>query len=130
MMTGKLDILVTTPVVEVGVDIPKASIIVIEGAERYGLAGLHQLRGRVGRRGQDAYCLLFTSDGVEINNRLHFFAKTYDGNALAEYDLKARGSGELLGVRQHGFDALRFASWSDVKLIEECKKEVEEVYGK
>lgn len=127
MMAGKLDILVTTPVVEVGVDIPKASIIVIEGSERYGLAQLHQLRGRVGRRGQDAYCLLFTSDGVEVNNRLHFFAKTYDGNALAEYDLKHRGSGELLGVRQHGFDALRFASWSDTQLIEECKKEVEKV---
>ncbi len=125
MMSGKLDILVTTPVVEVGVDIPKASIIVIEGSERYGLAQLHQLRGRVGRRGQDAYCLLFTSDGVEVNNRLHFFAKSYDGNALAEYDLKHRGSGELLGVRQHGFDALRFASWSDTALIEECKKEVE-----
>jgi len=125
MMAGKLDILVTTPVVEVGVDIPKASIIVVEGSERYGLAQLHQLRGRVGRRGQDAYCLLFTSDGVEINNRLNFFAKTYDGNALAEYDLKHRGSGELLGIRQHGFDALRFASWSDTKLIEECKQEVE-----
>ncbi len=125
MMSGKLDVLVTTPVVEVGVDIAKASVIVIEGSERYGLAQLHQLRGRVGRRGQDAYCLLFTSDGVEINTRLNFFAKTYDGNALAEYDLKHRGSGELLGVRQHGFDALRFASWSDTQLIEDCKREVE-----
>lgn len=124
MMAGKTDILVTTPVVEVGVDIAKASIIVIEGAERYGLAQLHQLRGRVGRRGQDAYCLLFTSDHIEIGNRLHFFAKTYDGNALAEYDLKHRGSGELLGIRQHGFDALRFASWSDIALIETCKEEL------
>jgi ATP-dependent DNA helicase RecG len=124
MMAGKTDILVTTPVVEVGVDIPKASIIIIEGAERYGLAQLHQLRGRVGRRGQTAYCLLFTTDNVEVGNRLQFFAKTYDGNALAEYDLKHRGSGELLGIRQHGFDALRFASWSDIQLIEKCKKEL------
>lgn len=169
VMAGKTDILVTTPVVEVGVDIPKANIIVIEGAERYGLAGLHQLRGRVGRRGQEAYCLLFTTDPIEnektrpelvegwkmendqstsefstLNSlpadatrpalqagqfsisqkRLSFFAKTYDGNALAEYDLKHRGSGELLGIRQHGFDSLRFASWSDIQLIEQCKKEV------
>lgn len=124
VMAGKTDILVTTPVVEVGVDIPKANIIIIEGAERYGLAQLHQLRGRVGRRGQPAFCLLFTSDGIESGGRLAFFAKSYDGNALAEYDLKHRGSGELLGIRQHGFDSLRFASWSDLKLIEMCKAEL------
>ncbi|MEP7167395.1 MAG: ATP-dependent DNA helicase RecG [Candidatus Woesebacteria bacterium] len=129
MMTGKTDILVTTPVVEVGVDIPKASIIVIEGAERYGLAQLHQLRGRVGRRGQEAFCLLFTSESANerTSSRLEFFAKSYDGNALAEYDLKHRGSGELTGIAQHGFDALKFASWSDLKLIEICKKEVEAI---
>lgn len=125
IMTGKTDILVTTPVVEVGVDIAGANIIVVEGAERYGLAGLHQLRGRVGRRGQAAYCLLFTSNETDGVKRLEYFAKTYDGNALAEYDLKHRGSGELIGIRQHGFDSLRFASWSDLKLIEECKEEVE-----
>jgi ATP-dependent DNA helicase RecG len=126
VMAGKTDILVTTPVVEVGVDIPKANIIIIEGAERYGLAQLHQLRGRVGRRGQNAFCLLFTSDGIESGGRLSFFAKSYDGNALAEYDLKHRGSGELLGIRQHGFDSLRFASWSDLKLIEMCKAELKD----
>lgn len=123
MMAGKLDILVTTPVVEVGVDIPEANIIVIEGSERYGLAQLHQLRGRVGRRGQEAFCLLFTSSEADATKRLHYFADNYDGNTLAEYDLKHRGSGELLGVRQHGFDTLRFASWFDTKLIELCKEE-------
>ncbi len=141
MMEGKYDILVTTPVVEVGVDLPKANVILIEGAERFGLAQLHQLRGRVGRRGQDAFCLLFTSpenpdlmdtlfsfeptDSEDTQKRLGFFAKTYDGNKLAEYDLKQRGSGELLGVRQHGFDSLRFASWFDTALIDICKKELE-----
>ncbi len=123
MMQGITDILVTTPVVEVGVDIPAANIIVIEGAERYGLAGLHQLRGRVGRRGQAAFCLLFTSNVTDSTKRLSYFARTYDGNILAEYDLKNRGSGELLGVRQHGFDTLKFASWFDTKLIEECREE-------
>lgn len=149
MMEGKTDILVTTPVVEVGVDIPKASIIVIEGAERFGLAQLHQLRGRVGRRGQEAYCLLFTSPNplptqqlessqlslMESSDaggsrRLLYFSRTYDGNALAEYDLRHRGSGELLGVRQHGFDTLTFASWFDHELIQTCKKEVELRYVK
>ncbi len=125
MMSGKTDMLVTTPVVEVGVDIPKANVIVIEGAERFGLAQLHQLRGRVGRRGQDAYCLLFTSHESLATGRLTYFAKTYDGNALAEYDLKHRGSGELLGTMQHGFDTFQFASWSDIQLIETCKKELE-----
>ncbi|PWU22901.1 hypothetical protein C5B42_04940 [Candidatus Cerribacteria bacterium 'Amazon FNV 2010 28 9'] len=157
MMKGKIDILVTTPVVEVGVDIPGANIIVIEGAERFGLAQLHQLRGRVGRRGQDAYCLLFTSNSGEkeptrgvpsrvvpepamqsrvsgnspesnptISTRLTFFSKTYDGNELAEYDLHHRGSGDLLGVAQHGFDTLRIAHWSDTQLFATCKRDAEE----
>ncbi len=125
MMEGKTTVLVTTPVVEVGVDIPAANIIVIEGAERYGLAALHQLRGRVGRRGQDAFCLLFTSNDTDGTKRLEHFAGTYDGNALAAYDLTHRGSGELLGLRQHGFGTLQFASWSDTKLIKMCKEEAE-----
>jgi ATP-dependent DNA helicase RecG len=129
MMAGEADILVTTPVVEVGVDLPLATIIVIEGAERFGLAQLHQLRGRVGRRGQEAFCLLFVSEGVEdvaaITKRLDYFSKHYDGNALAEYDLKRRGSGQLLGLQQHGFGDLQFASWNDLELIELCKRAVE-----
>jgi ATP-dependent DNA helicase RecG len=129
MLKGVVDVLVTTPVVEVGVDIPHADSIIIEGAERFGLAQLHQLRGRVGRRGQPAYCLLFVSDDLEgmasVTKRLQYFSQTYDGNALAEYDLKRRGSGELLGTRQHGFGTLQFASWFDSELIELCRKEIE-----
>lgn len=130
MLKGEIDILVTTPVVEVGVDIPNASVILIEGAERFGLAQLHQLRGRVGRRGQQAYCLLFQSPPPEeqemsvfdfSGERLTFFSDHYDGTQLAEYDLKNRGSGELLGERQHGFGDLVFARWNDQQLIEECK---------
>lgn len=129
MMEGKTDVLVTTPVVEVGVDIPNADLIIIEGAERFGLAQLHQLRGRVGRRGQPAYCLLFISEDMAqpdvISQRLQYFSQNYDGNALAEYDLKRRGSGELLGTRQHGFGTLQFASWFDTELITLCRNEVE-----
>ncbi|MBP9700246.1 ATP-dependent DNA helicase RecG [Candidatus Woesebacteria bacterium] len=145
-MDGKADILVTTPVVEVGVDLPKANIILIEGAERFGLAQLHQLRGRVGRRGQDAYCLLFTSPPAPsedslfaldaenqeeaMQKRLAFFASTYDGNGLAEYDLRNRGSGELLGMAQHGFGSLRFASWFDTEMISWCKEEAQSQLAK
>lgn len=123
MRQKEADMLVTTPVVEVGVDLPHANCIVIEGAERFGLAQLHQLRGRVGRRGQPAFCLLFTSpdtDGTPA--RLALFAKTYQGEQLAEYDLKHRGSGELLGVVQHGFDQLRFADWFDTELLSQVRE--------
>jgi ATP-dependent DNA helicase RecG len=129
MLNHKANLLVTTPVVEVGVDLPAVDMIVIEGAERFGMSQLHQLRGRVGRRGQQAYCLLFMSDDVEdagsVTKRLEYFSIQFDGNALAEYDLKRRGSGELLGTRQHGFGNLQFASWFDSELIELCKKEIE-----
>lgn len=132
MLEGTADVLVTTPVVEVGVDIPHADIIIIEGAERFGLAQLHQLRGRVGRRGQPAYCLLFVSEDLGevgvIEQRLQYFSQNYDGNALAEYDLKRRGSGELLGTRQHGFGTLQFASWFDTELIELCRSEAEKFF--
>lgn len=124
MKDGKIDILVSTPLIEVGVDIPNASIMLIEGAERFGLAQLHQLRGRIGRRGQKAYCLLFASKDKEETKRLKILEKHDDGNALAELDLHMRGSGHILGTQQHGWSGLRFASWFDVKLIEECKKTV------
>lgn len=127
MLSQELDILVTTPVVEVGVDLPQANIIVIEGAERYGLASLHQLRGRVGRRGQEAFCLLFPSESDQqdaVGPRLQFFAQTFDGRALAEHDLLHRGSGQILGHLQHGLSSLRFASWSDSALIADCRAEL------
>ncbi len=101
---GKIKILVATSVIEIGIDIPRASWIIIEGAERFGLAQLHQLRGRVGRAGQKSFCALFSSSGDAKNyERLKFFANCLDGFALAEQDLKQRGFGNLFGTEQSGF---------------------------
>ena len=124
----KTDILVSTPVVEVGVDIPNATIMVIEAAERFGLAQLHQLRGRVGRGEVKSFCLLFTeSKSKTITTRLSIMQKTLSGFKLAELDLKLRGPGEILGVRQHGFTRLKAASWSDLKMIKITKDVAREV---
>ncbi len=119
LYSQQLDVLVTTPIVEVGVDLPAASIIVIEGAERFGLASLHQLRGRVGRAGQQGYCLLFrtTTDQETHDNRLEKFANISNGQQLAELDLEHRGAGDLFGTQQHGFDDLKFATWTNADLI-------------
>lgn len=122
LFANKLDLLVATSIVEVGVDLPQANIMVIEGADRFGLASLHQLRGRVGRQGQEAYCLLFSSStSPETTKRLRLFAQENDGLKLAELDLQNRGPGELFGLEQHGWQTLRFASWSDAKLIKRAK---------
>ncbi|MBI4099747.1 ATP-dependent DNA helicase RecG [Candidatus Microgenomates bacterium] len=114
---GKTDILVATPVVEVGIDIPQASIIVIEAADRFGLAQLHQLRGRVGRSGQQAYCFLF-SENPAGTLRLKHLESVTDGLKLAEIDLKFRGPGERFGLSQHGKWDLKIASFSDLDLVE------------
>lgn len=125
---GKLDILVATPVVEVGVDIPTANLMVIEGANHFGLASLHQLRGRVGRGGEQAYCLLFSdSDETSESGRLKVLEKYSSGRKLAEMDLKWRGGGELFGTAQHGFTRLKIATLSDYDLIVETKKAAEEI---
>jgi ATP-dependent DNA helicase RecG len=113
---GQLDILVTTPVIEVGLDIPQASIIVIEAAERFGLAQLHQLRGRVGRGTTQSYCLLFTTRN-QLSNRLQHLVTNHTGLSLAELDLKLRGPGDLYGHRQSGYFDLKIASWTDSQLI-------------
>lgn len=124
--SNQYQILVTTSVVEVGIDIPNATIIVIEGAERYGLAQLHQLRGRVGRSDKQAYCLLFTNgEDEKIKNRLNFFTSNNQGVKLAEYDLKTRGPGAILGVEQHGFGGLKIASYFDHELIQIAKEAAE-----
>jgi ATP-dependent DNA helicase RecG len=120
---GQLDILVSTPVVEVGIDIPTATIMMIEGADRFGLAQLHQLRGRVGRGSQPSYCLLFTDlRGKKIIKRLRALEKTNIGMKLAEIDLKLRGPGEIYGTKQHGFLDLKVASFTDFPLIKITKK--------
>ncbi len=119
----KYDILVTTPVVEVGIDIPDATIMLIEGAERFGLSQLHQLRGRVGRRENQAYCLLFTElTGERIITRLKHLESTFSGPRLAEIDLSLRGPGDLFGNRQHGIPGLKFASLADTNLISEVQE--------
>ncbi len=118
----KLDILVSTPVVEVGIDIPSATIMMVEAAERFGLAQLHQLRGRVGRSDQQAYCLLFTSQkDKESLKRLKAMEEYHSGFKLAEIDLKLRGPGEIYGTKQHGFQKLKIASYHELKLIEKTK---------
>lgn len=125
---GTIDILVATPVVEVGIDIPNASIMVIEAAERFGLSQLHQLRGRVGRGTLDSYCLLFTDDKNEKTlPRLKTMETIYSGPELAEIDLKLRGPGDITGTRQHGLPTLRIASLSDATLVSETQKAAEEI---
>ncbi len=127
MQAGKIDILVTTPVVEVGVDLPRAKIIIIENAERFGLAQLHQLRGRVGRNREKAYCLLFSeAKSRQSQQRLRLLTKLRRGLELAEADLKLRGPGELLGTQQHGFPRLKLASWLDLDLVTQTHRAAEQ----
>ena len=123
---GEIQILVSTTVVEVGVDVPNASLIIIENAESYGLAQLHQLRGRVGRGQVKSYCYLLTSGDNRPSRRLCELEKSTDGFHLAEVDLKLRGPGEIYGALQHGALDLRIASLSDTKLIHRAQVDVQE----
>lgn len=125
---GKTHLLVATPVVEVGIDIPNATIMMIEGADRFGLAQLHQLRGRVGRGTKQSYCFLFSqSKSRKTFKRLKAMETMYVGMELAELDLKLRGPGEVYGIRQHGFPDLRVASFADYNLIKRARSAAEAV---
>ncbi len=120
---GDLDILVSTSVVEVGVDVPNASVILIEGANRFGLSQLHQFRGRVGRSEHQSYCLLLPdAEDAASNERLKALESTTDGFRLAELDLEQRGPGDFLGTRQSGFAELRLAKVTDIQLVEKARR--------
>jgi ATP-dependent DNA helicase RecG len=126
-----IDVLVTTPVVEVGVDVPDATVMVVEGAERFGLAQLHQLRGRVGRGSKASWCILMTdSENPSAIARLSALERTTDGFALAEEDLKLRGPGDLYGIRQSGLPQFRMASLTDLGFMERVRVVAESLIGK
>jgi ATP-dependent DNA helicase RecG len=122
--SGELDILVSTPVIEVGIDVPNATVMLVESADRFGLSQLHQFRGRVGRGEEQSYCLLLAENPSEVGReRLDIIEKTQDGFKLAEEDLRLRGPGEFFGTRQSGLPDLRMAKLSDVALLELARSE-------
>lgn len=123
------DILVSTAVIEVGIDIPNATVMLIEGANRFGLAQLHQFRGRVGRGTAQSYCLLACDDSsAEVTERLRIVERTHDGFALAEEDLRLRGPGEFFGTRQSGLPDLKAATLADSRILEEARAAAREVF--
>jgi ATP-dependent DNA helicase RecG len=127
---GEIHVLVSTSVVEVGVDVPNATVMLIEGANRFGLAQMHQFRGRVGRGAEQAFCVLIpdTSDAVE-NERLQIMAQTNDGFVLAEKDLEQRGPGDFLGTRQSGYaEQIQLANLMDVLLIEKARRHAQGIF--
>jgi ATP-dependent DNA helicase RecG len=125
----KYNILVSTSVIEVGVDVPNSTIMVIEGSERFGLAQLHQFRGRVGRSEHQSYCFLFTdSPSANTNKRLKALIESEDGFALAEKDLEIRGPGQFLGTHQSGFSDSAMKHLSDVKLIQQARIEAQSLF--
>ncbi|MEK7521392.1 MAG: ATP-dependent DNA helicase RecG [Patescibacteria group bacterium] len=130
MKKGVIDILVATPVVEVGIDFPNATIMMIEGSERFGLAQLHQLRGRVGRGTKQSYCLLFSdSRNPQVLRRLKSLERSLSGKELAQIDLDIRGPGEIYGTAQHGYPELKIASFADHELIKTARSAAEGVVG-
>lgn len=125
---GNIDILVSTSVIEVGVDVPNATVMVVQHAERFGLSQLHQLRGRVGRGSEQSFCVLMHPDDVseEALARLRILEQTDDGFLIAEEDLKMRGAGEIIGTRQHGYGNLEFSDLAkDIDLIVAARKEAD-----
>lgn len=123
-LDGSIHILVATTVIEVGVDIPNASLMVIENAERFGLSQLHQLRGRVGRGSYKSYCVLFSDTENELSRaRLKVLESTTDGFKISEADLRLRGPGDFFGARQHGLPEMHIADLGmDMKLLTEAQE--------
>jgi ATP-dependent DNA helicase RecG len=122
---GEADVLVATTVIEVGIDVPNATVMLVEDAERYGISQLHQLRGRVGRGGHESLCLLF---GSKDSARLRALARHDDGFKLAEIDLELRGEGEIVGTRQHGSAEFRVARLpEDLELLEAAYRRAQEI---
>ncbi|MBI3954386.1 MAG: DNA helicase RecG, partial [Chloroflexi bacterium] len=129
---GEWAVLVSTPVVEVGIDVPNATVMLIEGADRFGLSQLHQFRGRVGRGPHQSYCLLLADDpSPAAGERLRILERTQDGFAVAEEDLRLRGPGAVLtqGLRQSGIADLRVADLADTKLLEEARREGQALFA-
>jgi ATP-dependent DNA helicase RecG len=125
----ELDILVATSVIEVGIDIPNATVMVIEDADRFGLSQLHQFRGRVGRGKYQSYCYVLSAEAsVQAQDRLGVFQETDDGFKLSEEDLRLRGPGDFIGVRQSGMPELRIANLSDTRLIEQTRRAAERTW--
>ena len=126
---GKIQVLVCTTVVEVGVNVPNATIIVIENAERFGLAQLHQLRGRVGRGKEKSYCILITDSTIDtVNARMRIMSQTNNGFEIAERDMELRGSGEYFGLKQSGEAQFRYAQLpEDMELLREASIAADQV---
>lgn len=125
---GEIQVLVSTTVIEVGVNVPNANVMVVENAERFGLSQLHQLRGRVGRGGQQAYCILFAHGNNEVTvKRMQTMCRSNDGFYISEQDLKLRGPGDFFGVRQHGLPEMKIANlFSDMDILKEAQTAAEE----
>jgi ATP-dependent DNA helicase RecG len=128
--SGELDILVSTSVVEVGVDVPNATVMLIEGADRFGLSQLHQFRGRVGRGKHASYCILLAEATTDVSEeRLRAIEETQDGFELAERDLEMRGPGDFFGTRQSGLPELKLASLADTPLLELARRDAQAIFA-
>ena len=129
---GEIDVLVSTTVIEVGINVPNATIMLIENAERFGLAQLHQLRGRVGRGSEKSYCILVSDTKTKVaKERMKTMTESEDGFVISEKDLKLRGPGEFFGIRQHGLPELKIADlYKDMVILKEAQSAAGELLKK